>query len=455
MSDRATRRSRLDVTVQLAVALPLLLALVLLAVRPSPSETPPRASEQTPLGRSTLVCPSALGDAPEVALSAAEGIEGAVEVGAPEPTTVDVSGARVATAEPGTGPVVLTASDALAPELVAGRAAESPLAAADCRPVAASHWFTGAAAGPTHSSVLELVNPNPGPAVADVTVLGPEGPLEVPTLRGIAVDGNSSATLDLGRTMPRRGALALHVTVARGQLGVTLRDRVEELVGGPVREDWLPAQAEPATSHLLLGLPTGAGGRTLTVANPGDSEVRVTLRLVTPDSVFVPEGAPELSVAPGTVAEADLAELLGSEVAQGAVGLVVEASGPVTAALRSAAAGDLALTAPVGPFTAATAVLLPPGDKRVVLGGADAVGVATVLTRAADGSELSREPVELQPELAAVVTLPDGAVRLEVVPERTGVAAAVVATGRGGTAVLGLRELVRADALPDVAPGLP
>ena len=146
--------------------------------------------------------------------------------------------------------------------------------------------------------MLELVNPDPGPAVADITLIGPRGPVDAPSLRGITVPGGRSLRLDLAREIPMRGELAAHVVVSRGRLGVYAADSFDELGRGEAGVDWLAAQ-QPGEDLLLLGLPAGTGTRALVLANDGDDEVRAVVRVVTKDSAFRPQGLDDVRVPPG------------------------------------------------------------------------------------------------------------------------------------------------------------
>ena len=165
---------------------------------------------------------------------------------------------------------------AVAPARPAARASRPPRAP----PPAPTSGSPASARAPSTPPSWSWSTPTPGPALADVTVLGPTGPLDVPRLRGVAVPGRSSVRLDLASVAPRRGELTLRVATSRGRLSATVLDSVDELGAGRRSQDWLAAQSAPSTDNLLLGLPAGAGTRTLLVANPGDDEVRVQLKVV-------------------------------------------------------------------------------------------------------------------------------------------------------------------------------
>ncbi len=241
-------RARLNLTAVLAVLLPALTvgALVRSCDAATVDETshPPR---ETGLNLSILTCPSSLDDRGEVV--GGERDRPRRRRWRPSSRAVrrhpsDVPADRPATADAGARAVTVRGVDAMAPGLLASRQDEGP-AAVSCRAPASDQWFTGLGAAARHSSVLELVNPDPGPAVADITVIGPRGPVDAPSLRGITVPGGRSLRLDLAREIPLRGELSAHVVVSRGRLGVYAADTFDELGRGDAGTDWLAAQ-QPA-----------------------------------------------------------------------------------------------------------------------------------------------------------------------------------------------------------------
>ena len=450
-------RRRLDLTTALAIALPLVVAALLVVVRPDAPAIERHAPTTSALTSSSVICPSALdgrsGNSSTLRVATASGASGDLSLTSDgEASTVAVAPGKVTDVDGQDAPVIVGGAGDLAPGIVAGLFSSRPFTALDCSPLTAAQWFTGVGAGPTHASVLELTNPNPGPAVADVDVLSDEGTLDVPGLRGIAVEGRSHVQVDLGAVVPRTGDLALHVSVERGQLGVAVRDRGERLTGGTSTEDWLPAQVRPGRRNLLLGLQPRGSRHTLTLANDSDDQATATLRLVTDGSVFTPAGAEKITIQPHTVVRTYLDDLLKGDNAEDAVGVEVDSDQPVTASLRSIVDGDLSILAPGRRVFNPTTVVLPGGRKQLVLAGADAVGVATVVARAADGTELLDKRVSLAPDRGAALDLPRRAATVDVTPQRTSVRGAVLLQD-DGSAVVRLRELVRAGAVPAVAPG--
>jgi len=441
-----TRPSPLTI---LAVVIPLLTVAALAVVRPAEQPPATRPPADAPLDRATAVCPPRLPGADEVRLGSSGLASGelALRVGREEDTETLTDGVAARTERQY---VVVSASGELAPGLVVSRSGAG--SALGCDSPAPERWFTGVGASAEHASTLTLVNPDKGPAVADVTVWDGSGVVDVPALRGVRVPGGRSTSFDLASVVPNRDALAVRVTVTRGRLSSTVVDVVDP-VGrdAPVRE-WLPAQSAPAATSYVAGIGTTPADRVLTLANPGDSEVRVVLKLASEESEFAPSGVEEVTIAPASVTEVDLGGVLRGRALQGVQALRLEATGPVTASLRTRTTGDLALSVAGATVTGRTAAALPDGSKRLVLVGADAPGVVTLRAWDADGSPVVRERrVEIDPATASRLRLPDEAVLAVVDVERTGVVAALEVSDRG-LSVLPLAELETSAQVAEVGP---
>ena len=351
-------------------------------------------------------------------------------------------------------PIFVRGTGAIAAELIGARTTEEGLAATECVLPRPDYWLTGIGAGAEHASTLELSNPDEGPAVADVTVWGRTGPLDVPGLRGVTVPGGESQVLDLAEVLPRRSELAVHVVVSRGRMGATVVDEIPALGSRPATSGWVPPVAEPATEQLLLGLVGGEGTDTLVVSNPGADEARVEVRIVTEDASFVPEGQEAIRISPEAVKTITLTETLRAEIRKGALGLQVTSTAPVTAALRSVVDEDLVHAPTVLGAAATTTALVPPGEARLVLARAGGAGVA-VVSAYDDGRAAGRGAGRAdRRQRRRPSTCREGTSLVRVTPRRTDVAASVVVTSDRGATVVPLRELVRYSLIPDVRPGL-
>lgn len=451
MSDptsHSRRVRRLGPLELLAVLVPLLTVAALALVRPIAEPSTMRAPTDVPLTRATLICPRALPGTGTVALANADGVAGEVATRLPVEDTIELDG----TSRQGVQDALVAQAEG---ELAAGflGVRYGDAAAVACAAPQSEQWFTGVGAAPEHSSTLELVNPDGGPAVADVTVLGPDGPVDVPALRGVTVPGGRTLRFELADIVPTRDELALQVLVSRGRLGVDVVDQVDELGRGARSRDWLPSQGEPGASAYLLGLGGKPGDRTLVVANPGDSEARVELKVITKESEFAPAEADEIRVGPGSTETVDLTDLLQSRAARGALGLRLDATLPVTAGLRTVAGGDLSHAVTGVRIESRAALAMPRGPSRLLLSGADRVGVATYVVTDEDGEEIARERVELTPGAASRLKLPRAGAVLDLLVERTGVVA-TLEVGPPGLAVLPVSELVLEGRVPDVRPAL-
>ena len=108
-------------------------------------------------------------------------------------------------------------------------------------------WFTGAGAGLDHSSSLLLANVDPGPAVLDVTVLGPDGPVETVATDGITLAPHTVRRIDLADIAPQTDDLAVEVQTS-ARPGGRVGDRLLRARGhgaAPARSGW-PARTSRA-----------------------------------------------------------------------------------------------------------------------------------------------------------------------------------------------------------------
>lgn len=452
-------RGGLHPLVVLAVLIPLVTGALALGLRQPTASTSVAPPEEAPLTRADRGCPGSPQEGGTVLVAdAGTDASGEVELRAvadqdsePQPLAV-AAGATASAADD--GPLVVTGREELAPGLLATRTAGGAQAATVCPAPGPETWFAGLGARAEHSSTIELANPDVGAAVVDIDVFTRQGPADVPELRGLRVPGHSSYVIDLAQTAPRRGDLAIRLSVTRGRLAATVRDRIDRLGSDAPTEDWLAPQAEPATVTTLLGLPGGRGPRTLAIANPGVDQARVTLKLVSAESTFAPADLDEVRVRPGSLVDVRLGPVILREVRRGAVGVLVESSEPVVSGLAGVVGGDLVVTPAVSPAASASAVL-PDGKATVVLAGASTSGLATVSFREADGSPLDDEQVEVTPGRAFSVRVPASAAFVTVTVERTTLAAAVTLEGdqeREGHVVLALTTPDVVGLVPAVRP---
>ncbi len=461
-----TPQRRVDLLVALAVVAP---AVVAISVGLVGGESNPTAGPQAPttaaLTSSTVVCPAGLSGADgSVRVARAPDVAGGELAVASAPVTrgdattspgdaVAVEQGRSIVVPRSDGATVLDGKGAAAPGIAAGR--DGRLALPECRAPGYDEWLVGVGASARSATTVELVNPDDGDAVVDLVLHGDAGPVDEPALRGLEVPPHGVRRIDLATLAPREKATAAHLTVVRGRVTATARTTYDPLGRGRVTTDFLPADADPATDGLILGVPAKPVRPTLHLANPGDDEVRVTPRFVTEDAAFTPSGAPEITVAPQSIRSVDLSSLLKGAAAQGVVGIQVEATAPVASSFEALVQDDLVLLAPTPEVREPTAVVVPTGAKTLVLGGALRTGVVHVASYDPAGKELADERVEIGPDRAASVKLPSGAVAVTVEARNTrirGVVALPTAGRTPGLATLRLRPAELQAQIPSVRP---
>lgn len=456
---RRRRTPRLDAVSVLALVIPLVTVGVLALVRQPPVHDHTARPALTRLAAATVVCPAPAPVSPDGWVSTVSGRSGDLSVGSGDDrTTVSVSTGSV-TRLRGPGAAVVRGSDDLAPGLLGLRSGTAPLTTQDCSVPASDQWFAGVGAGPTHDSVIELVNPDSGRADADITLYGNRA-FSRRQLQGITIPAHRTIRLDLGEIAPRRQLLSAQVQVTRGRLAVHVLDRRTDLVSHKVVREWLPRQTEPALDNQLLGLPAGKGARTVQVVNPGDDVVRARVKIITGDTAFAPAGLETFTVSPGSTTSVSLTKVLAKAMGDGAVGVQVSADAPVVASVLTDLRTDQAVTVPDPVIRDEAATLLPVASgkratpvKATLYVSADAAGAATVTAYDASGGKLLDKRIGQQQGHTVAVRLPSGTAFVRVVPQGTVIRAAVLLTGDGAS-VVPLHELLTEGLVPQIRPGL-
>lgn len=439
--------------IALAVGAPLVTALALVVQAPADTQTdtvrrPPHAQTLT---SADLFCPSSEKGPILLASAAGKGAEGAVTQRVPgTPDRVPVPLTAGGTTRIATGDnLLIRGHDGLAGGLFGARISTGRPAVRECTTPVGVRWFVGAGSGAAHLSTLTLANPDAGPAVADVTIWSADGQLDQVESRGLTIVGGKSSTLALEKLAPHARELAVRVVVSRGRLAASMRDEHGK-VGEALRSDALPSGAPPADLQVLPALTRKASSRVLTLVNPGRDEIRVAVRIAGARSTFDPNGVEEIRVPAGRVVVTDLTRALEELTAAEDVALVVQATGPVAAGLRSTVAGDLvhnpALllreepSAAVVPATGTSTLLVTAGEKggkvRISWDG----GAAREVTLAAGTTR--------------AVAVPAGARRV-VVEAGVPVASAIRTQASDGATLLPLRALVTDLLVPSVRPEWP
>jgi hypothetical protein len=319
----------------------------------------------------------------------------------------------------------------------------------ECLPPRARWWFTGGGAGLDHRSRLIMANVDPGPAVVDVVVHGPDGVVDSVDTRGITIAPGDVRTIDLVEVAPQTEELAVHVEASRGRVVAGLADAFATSPAATPGHEWVPAQPETARVVRLAPLPRRADRRTLVLANPTDREALVDVEVSGESGAFAPTDVAQVRVPPGSVVSADLDQVVGDD----ASAVVLRSPVPVTATVRSADGADVSYAAAVPVLTGPAAAVLAGGTRADLhLTAGDDGATATVTAYTADGSEVESAELELPPT-ATLGWSPEGAADYVVVtPGEGGVAGGVALAGSAGLSQVPLRPLPVALRQPVVVP---
>jgi len=365
------------------------------------------------------------------------------------PLDITAPGSGSAAAEADQGPLVARAGGAAAPGMAAGMLTRSTtdamrgLAGTRCAVPGTDFWFVGSGAVVGQRGRVYLTNPEAAPAVVDLTLYGPDGPIDAPAGRGIPIAAGAQEVRLLDALAPGVSRFAVHVHALSGRVAAAVRD--QQLDGlTPRGADWLPAAAPPARRQVVPGVVAGAGERLLQVVAPGDADAIVKLKLVTESGSFAPAGVDVLEVPAGSVAEVDLAGV--TEAA--AVAVSLEADVPVTAGVLVRATGstgqltDVAYTAAGRPLRPATPGTVPEARQGT--------GVTSSLLLAAPAGDATVQLAALPPATGAPtqVRVPGGSqVVVDLATVSTAPSFALTVTPlRGSGPVLAARAVAEAEA---------
>lgn len=307
------------------------------------------------------------------------------------------------------------------------------LAAATCEVAVTQRWFAGVELGEDAQAELQLANTDSTDASVDVTLYGPDGPLDTPGSRGVVVGAHSIRSVPLNVLGTAAGPVSLLVETSTGRTAATLRQRLWD-GNEPRGAGWVPAALAPATDLVIPGIAAGAGERELVVTNPGERTANVSVEVLGQTGRGALTGVENLQVPAGATRSFDL----GSGLAEQAAGLHLVSGQAVVAAVRqtsatAAAEADPAWAPALGPVgedgvwpipasTAATSVVL-------LSNSSEQDAVATVTIGVPEGGEPSVQTVPA----GSTIQLPVPGARTAVVRVQAGDApihGAIVVTQR-------------------------
>lgn len=325
------------------------------------------------------------------------------------------------------------------------------LAVAACPVPRARWWFTGAGATVDHQSELVLANIDPGPAVVDVTAIGPDGAIDTVGTRGLTVPPGETVTLAMIDVAPQSDELAVLVNASRGRVTAAMADSLAPARADRSAVEWIPPQAAASRVVRLGGIKAGADAQTLVVGNPSRFEALVDVQIAAKAGSFAPTGNAQLRVPPDSVVTADFGVSIPAE----ASAVRLRSSVPVTATLRSTLGNDTS-------YAGALTVLDGPAVIPVVDGADPTVQVtagtagATVELKAYDdtGGELGTTTLEVTATATASWKPGDRADYVVVTPGAGRVTGAVSMSGDAGLSQVPLQPLSISLRRPVVVPAL-
>ena len=333
MSRRRARPARSTMGMRLGAAVPLAVAVAIVllgTVLPSPRLLD-RTQDAISVSRTAYACPS--GSTVAAGQIAAASTVSAVEL---------PKGARVKALESGdtwrrteierTTLVDQVGSGSGAAGFftqVGGAGSGAGLMVGSCPATVDESWFVGLGSGVKHESRLVVTNVSDVVSVADVTMWGTEGEIEVVGGDGLVLKPRQTRTIAVSDFAAGESELAVRVERRRGAFAVSaLDDSTRSYSGSEV----LPPTKAPRRSQLLSGLPSGAKFRTLLITNPTHITSRVSVEVIGPKGSFAPRGLDSVRVPAGKVTPVELPTTIGSD----GIAVRVTSEQPVLATARVA-----------------------------------------------------------------------------------------------------------------------
>lgn len=323
--------------------------------------------------------------------------------------TLSAPSAGTLLAPPKSPPLVAAASGALAPGFAASMVTRTVagdlrgLAGTTCPAAGTDFWFVGSGAVVGQRGRLYLSNPEPAPAVVDVVLYGPDGPIDAPGGRGIAVAPGAQRVVLLDALSPDTARFGVHVQVEQGRVSAAVRD--QQVAGlDPRGTDWVPVAVAPRRHLVVPGVPAAAGESRLQILVPGGSDAIVKVRLIGTDGSFAPTGLDVVQASAGAVTDIDLTpHTKGQNVA-----VDLTSDQPVTAGVLTRVGGAAGQLGEIG-YTAAADALGPaqPATEAQAWTGTN-VGTTLMLAAPGAGARVEVAPLPPATGTAQTVDVPAG-----------------------------------------------
>jgi hypothetical protein len=188
------------------------------------------------------------------------------------------------------------------------------LSDSSCAAPATDWWFAGADGRIGITDLIVLTNPADAAANVALSVWSEKGPLNPPHADNINVAPHSEMLLRASDLAPDVAGLAFHVHANSGTVSAAMLDLRTSGVRS-VGTDWDPPTAPPSRSAVVTGYAAGAALDVLYLANPGDHDATVDLRVITTTRNFAPAGHQTVVVPAGRTTTVDLTPASAGEVA--------------------------------------------------------------------------------------------------------------------------------------------
>ena len=210
------------------------------------------------------------------------------------------------------------------------------LATVSCPVAGTDLWLVGGGTRPGQRGRLLLSNPSGAPAVVDLTVHGPYGPVQPPAGTGVVVPPRGQKALFVDALAPGLTATAVRVQARSGRVAAVLHDSLLRGTTPGGTDDIAPA-AEPARRQYIPGIAVSAG-RTGSAPTDSTTAGATAVRVVAPEAddavvrVHLLGPAGELELPGGgvtTVAARSLTDIPLVGVPDGTYTAVVDSDTPV------------------------------------------------------------------------------------------------------------------------------
>lgn len=177
------------------------------------------------------------------------------------------------------------------------------LVVGQCSGVIDDAWFLGAGSGDRHFSTLILTNVSSAPAVADILLWGPDGPVDAVDASGVALDPYEVRRVPLADLAAGEPALAVQVLRTRGAMAAVVNDSSTADLAGT---EPIGTTRAPTRDQYVGGIVGGDRGKTLLVLNPGESTARLDVEIVAKKGTFAGTGLQDIKIEPGEYREIEV-----------------------------------------------------------------------------------------------------------------------------------------------------